>query len=168
MNKQKWLSVGTMTAWLILAYILDAITGRVQLYISRTFQIALPYSLLAFLELLFAGTAIFLFWLHLIRTEKSSLVGWLSIVLGLIALVASLPIWTFILTSAVQAPHLQASLFNLEQDVPFIRVIYNLVIRLHVLAGTADLGFLAKAGALTLALGAANLLRKPKEMSLST
>ncbi len=163
MNRHNWLSVGAIVGWLILAFLLDSIAGRVHLYINRTFQFTLPYLFLAFLDLVFAGAAVFLFWWQLIRNGKSLLIGWISLVLGLIVFILASALWTQILASQSQV--LRADLFNLEQQMPIISGFFALITKMLSLARWTDLGFLSKAAAITLVIGVINLFHKPKVIS---
>jgi hypothetical protein len=161
MSRQKIIGIAAMAGWLVAAYFMDRAVRALQLYSSRTFRTTVPFAIATFFELLFAGMAVFLFWLLLVRINKSSLVGWICLALGLAAFFLGSPFRIYL-----SARFSNGLLLYQIRDLPFIQRNFQYLVRgiYAFLNSFTILGFFADAGAFTFVLGLANLLRKPKEI----
>jgi len=162
MMKNKFLPLAAMVLFLGISWGFDAAKYALRNYRARTFHMTTLWIDLL-IELVLAGLVILFVWLVLFKFNKSALVPWVFIPLGLLGLYLSAPY-------ALLFPHL--NLFN-NVEIPFryLRVDYPFYMRLYFdfvlftrsfpLFGIGNLGgVFANSSALTLAVGVASLLRK--------
>jgi hypothetical protein len=156
-GKKKVLPLLAMLIFFITAWGLDQAKTVLKNYRSSTLNTTnLWVDIL--LELVFAGLAILLVWLVLIKFKRSALVGWGFVVVGLLALILSSPYHFYI-----------TNLFNVEVPPRYIRDDYSILMQgyfsmvlffrgfIHMFS---IFGFFTRASAFATALGVANFFRK--------
>jgi hypothetical protein len=164
MKKNNALSILMIVAWLFIAFLMDRLYRFLVNYSTFHYQIInLHFAIVTMMELLFAGMAVFLFWFIFVKNTSSVLAGWTAIVLGLVAFLLASPFIILPLARMDSTP-----LIAQTKNISFL---HNILIFLSgkmyfFSSQLVPLEYLAKAGALTLALGIAILLRKsPKVVS---
>jgi hypothetical protein len=157
--KNKVLPLLAIVLWLITSWGFDEAKTALKNYRSSTFNNTNLW--VDFLiELVFAGLVLLLVWLVLFKFKKSALLGWSFVVIGLLAFYLSTPYRTY-LTSLFT--NIEIPPRYLRDDYPFfMQTYFSFIINFSkFLRGFSSLGFVTKASALTLALGVANIFRKP-------
>jgi hypothetical protein len=106
MTKKEVLPLMALPVFLALSYGLDVATAAIQAFASSTFRVMESAWGHVLIELVFAGAVIALVWLVLPKHENKLLVGWLFLVVGLIAFYISTPfrIYLSAMLSASPAP----------------------------------------------------------------
>ena len=155
--KKNVLPLLAMVIWLLASWGLDLAKTALKNFRSSTFIMTNLWVDLV-IELVFAGLVILLVWLVLVKHKKSTLVGWVFIIIGLLALFQSHTVRLLI------PRH-----FNIDVPPRYIRDDYSVFVQIYYsfiigissfLNSIPILGFFTKASALLTALGVANFFRK--------
>jgi hypothetical protein len=158
MISKKGYPILAMLGLLASAYGFDRAIAALQDLFNHTFLYNAAYSVAILIELIFAGMVILLAWLVLVKYKKSALVGWVFVVIGLLAFFLSTPYSIYL-----------HSFFNVGippykiKDFPFFVKNYYFFLGSFssFLRSFTFFRFFTKASALIIVLGLANLLRKP-------
>jgi hypothetical protein len=112
------------------------------------------------IELVFAGMVILFVWLILFKVQKSSLVDWIFIILGLLAFLQSTPFKIYLNPfSSIDIP----PRYIRDDYSIFIQGYYSIVIGFSsFLSRIPIFGFFTRASALITALGVTNFFRKSR------
>jgi hypothetical protein len=100
-----------MIGLLALAYGLDRAGDALRRYRAMTFKILETYWIGLLIDLVFAGALVLLAWLVLIRSKKDMTIGWLFVIVGLLAIFLSTP-YGWHLVSRISNPLLGFNLFR--------------------------------------------------------
>ncbi len=159
MEKKSAIPLLAMGFFLIISWGFDMAKAALKDFRSRTFiQTNLWVDLL--IELVFAGLVILFVWLILVRYKKSSLVGWIFLILGLLAFFQATPFKMYLDPfSGITIP----PRYIRDDYSIFIQGYYSIIIGLSgFLARIPVFGFFTRAGALITALGVTNFFRKSR------
>jgi hypothetical protein len=156
---KKALPLLAMVLFFIVSWGFDQAKTALKNYRSHTFNMTNLW-VDVLMELVFAGLVIFLGWLVLIKFNKSALVGWSFVIVGLLALFISSPYQLYV-------PHF----FNIKVPPRYIRDDYSFFIQAYyslVLFFSGFIyrftvfGFFTRASAFAITTGVANFFRKPR------
>ena len=103
--------VFSMTGLLVLAYGLDRADEALRRYRTMTFKVLEIYWIGILIDLVFAGALVFLAWLVLVKSKRDMTIGWLFVIVGLLAIFLSTP-YGWHLVSRIPNPLFGFNLFR--------------------------------------------------------